>query len=86
MKEIILDGRMLGNPEIAHPYLKEQLELPDYYGNNLDAFYDCLTDLDEVRIKINQAEQETDFFRRLRKVFEMAEKNGEIKLEIASFH
>ena len=28
--------------ETAHTYLKEILHLPDYYGRNLDALYDCL--------------------------------------------
>ncbi len=27
-----------------HAYLKEELKLPDYYGNNLDALYDVLTE------------------------------------------
>lgn len=26
-----------------HQYMKTQLHLPDYYGGNLDALYDCLT-------------------------------------------
>ena len=30
-----------------HQYLKEKLEFPDYYGNNLDALYDMLTSLEE---------------------------------------
>ena len=25
--------------------MKEALELPDYYGGNLDALHDCLTDI-----------------------------------------
>ena len=28
---------------ITHKILKEKLELPDYYGENLDALWDCLT-------------------------------------------
>lgn len=31
--------------EKAHIYLKQVLRLPSYYGNNLDALYDCLTDI-----------------------------------------
>lgn len=28
-------------------YIAEELSFPDYFGNNLDALYDCLTDVDE---------------------------------------
>ena len=28
-------------------YIAEELRFPDYFGNNLDALYDCLTDIDE---------------------------------------
>ena len=31
--------------ETAHTYLKEILRLPDYYGRNLDALYDCLCEI-----------------------------------------
>ena len=40
----ILNGRMLRRPEDAHPYLARMLRLPDWYGANLDALYDCLTE------------------------------------------
>ena len=42
---IILDASRLSDRQAAHAYLREQLNLPNYYGNNLDALYDCLTDL-----------------------------------------
>jgi RNAse (barnase) inhibitor barstar len=29
----------------AHKYLKEQMGFPDYYGENLNAFSDCLRDI-----------------------------------------
>lgn len=31
-------------PEL-HSALRTLLELPDYYGNNFDALYDCLTEI-----------------------------------------
>jgi ribonuclease inhibitor len=30
-----------------HEVLKRDLELPDYYGGNTDALWDCLTDMRE---------------------------------------
>ena len=38
-----LDGARLRTKEEAYPYLREKLGLPDWFGNNLDALYDCLT-------------------------------------------
>ena len=39
---IILDGKRMGDREALHAELKEKLELPSYYGGNLDALNDCL--------------------------------------------
>ena len=44
MKEIVLDGKLMSSREAAHAYLKAALELPAYYGANLDALYDLLTE------------------------------------------
>ncbi len=30
-----------------HEYIAEKMAFPDYYGHNLDALYDCLTDITE---------------------------------------
>ena len=37
-----------------HEVLKRELDFPDYYGQNWDAFWDCLTDMagQTVRIEI----------------------------------
>ena len=44
MKEIILDGSKFTDIQITHEILKDTFEFPDYYGKNLDAFWDCITD------------------------------------------
>lgn len=43
MKEIHLNGSRMTDKAAAHNYLKRKLAFPDYYGENLDALWDCLT-------------------------------------------
>lgn len=43
--EIILDGRTVDSRETLHQRLSELLHLPVWYGRNLDALHDCLTEL-----------------------------------------
>lgn len=53
MNEIVLYGEeMKENP---HEYIKEKLEFPDYYGENLDALFDCLTEMDRKTIIIKDS-------------------------------
>ena len=40
-----LDGREVCSRTALHALLKRGLNLPDYYGENLDALWDCLTDM-----------------------------------------
>ncbi|NJL76054.1 MAG: hypothetical protein HC892_14575 [Saprospiraceae bacterium] len=41
--EIILDGNNIKTVEDFHREIKNVLDFPDHYGNNLDALWDCLT-------------------------------------------
>lgn len=43
-----LPGTQLVNSESIYDHLHKCLEFPEYFGNNLDALYDCLTDLDWI--------------------------------------
>ena len=43
--ELVLDGRTIDSRETLHRKLKEGLSLPSWYGRNLDALHDCLTEL-----------------------------------------
>lgn len=44
---VTLDGTEMTDRCAAHEYLKKQLDLPDYYGGNLDALYDILTEYEK---------------------------------------
>ncbi len=47
MIKTILDFRKAASAGEIHEILAEQLHFPSYYGGNLDALYDCLTDIRE---------------------------------------
>ena len=47
---IELDCGQMTDKQAVHAYLKQALSLPEYYGNNLDALFDCLTDLGEETV------------------------------------
>lgn len=56
MKEIIINGKNIIDRASFHRYMKEGLNLGDYYGENLDALWDILSPYSEqvlIRI-INQ--------------------------------
>ena len=48
--QVIIDGRNIKDKQALHAYLKDQCQFPDYYGNNLDAMYDVLTERSEPLI------------------------------------
>ena len=55
MNLIEIDGKLIKKE--GHDYIKEALNFPDYYGKNLDALYDCLTEIAiETQIKLINAD------------------------------
>ena len=50
MRKYILDCSKMTDPKSAHEYIARVLGFPDYYGKNLDALYDCLTDMGDCEI------------------------------------
>ena len=47
MIKIELDFKDLQTPRQIHEYIAKKMGFPGYYGRNLDALYDCLTDICE---------------------------------------
>ncbi len=54
MKKITLTAANWKTPKDAHLALQEALGFPEFYGRNLDALHDCLTDLGDVCIVIEE--------------------------------
>jgi len=58
MMVVVIDGRKMTDKVTLHAYLKEQCKFPEYYGNNLDALYDVLTDRPEpLEIRLENAQE-----------------------------
>ena len=48
MHTIFIDGSRYASARELHLSLKEMLQLPDHYGCNADALYDCLSERSET--------------------------------------
>jgi len=81
----ILDGRKVKDKGMLHDILTASLRLPDWYGRNLDALYDCLTDIQEeteIRILHESAMEEHmgNYAKALAKVIKTAtEENAHLR-------
>lgn len=67
--KIILDAGKMTDKATSHAYLKEALHLPDYYGNNLDALHDCLEEMTDVEIVVENIEEAGNYYRYVAKIF-----------------
>ena len=43
MNHFVLDFKGIDSLLALHHYFKQTFSLPDYYGNNMDALWDCLS-------------------------------------------
>ena len=45
MRILLLDGKQMTDKQRAHEHMKRALFLPPYYGKNLDALDECLSEM-----------------------------------------
>ena len=61
MKHYSVDLRKIYTRESLHQALMDALELPDYYGKNLDALMDCMTEIrEDCEIELTGLSELTD--------------------------
>ena len=83
MRQITLDGNLLADAAQVHEYLKQCLEFPEYYGNNLDALYVCLTDLENIEISITAPAEDGAIYQKILRIFKAADReNKSLKLNL----
>ena len=81
--EIELDARCMETRAKAHVYLKEKLNFPEYYGGNLDALYDCLCELSDVKLVILHGQEAKGYYFRVEKILKKAsEENEDLRIRI----
>lgn len=90
MKKVVLDGKKIIDRETLHKTLKKELRFPEYYGENLDALWDCLTTDLELPLIIEWENFEFsrkflgEYLQNTLEIFRSAEEytKGKLKLEI----
>ena len=81
---VIINCENLLDRKQAHEYLAQMLNFPEHYGRNLDALFDCLTELGDCTIilKGEEALSQDSYGTKVRKVMEKAaQSNPGLKLE-----
>ena len=57
MKQVIINGAAVASMADIHHLLAAELDFPEWYGHNLDALHDCLTEIGkETEILLLQPE------------------------------
>ncbi|WP_017813886.1 barstar family protein [Paenibacillus shenyangensis] len=52
MRTVWINGEDFSTIQELHEQLKSKLELPEFYGGNLDALWDCLTGMIELPLEL----------------------------------
>lgn len=55
MENFIIDGKYFETKEKAYKYMKSVFEFPEYFGNNLDALWDLLDEMENYKVDILNA-------------------------------
>lgn len=84
MRTILLDLKTAETIEEVQKRLKEALGFPDYYGGNLDACYDMLTEITEetcIEVCVSEYPELASYLKKLRRVLADAqEENGHLTI------
>ena len=88
MRTIILNTDKISGRDELHDLFQEALSLPEWYGRNLDALFDVLTDIGEdtkVIVELGGLEQQSlgAYMRQLLRVLrDAAEENEQLIVEV----
>ena len=84
MKSVILDAKKMLEKEKMHEYFAKKFDLPEYYGRNLDALFDCLCEINEptlIKLKNEDALQGDTKESLIRLFHDVCNENEMVKFE-----
>ena len=85
MKRVSLDAKKMVEKEKMHEYFAKKFDLPEHYGKNLDALFDCLCEINEptlIKLK-NENALDNDTKESLTQLFyDVCEENELVKFEL----
>ena len=67
---VVLDARNLCERAAAHKYMKKVFSFPDFYGENQDALYDLLSEMNDLHIHLIHAKEGEGYYGKVMSVFE----------------
>ncbi len=77
IREVVLNNHDFETKKDLLHYIGEALAFPEYYGANLDALADCLSEVEEpVRIRIKRTWHQDSWFKAAAKVIREAAKDN----------
>ena len=85
MKSVILDAKKMLEKENMHEYFAKKFDLPEYYGKNLDALFDCLCEINEptlIKLKNEDALQGDTKESLIRLFHDVCNENELVKFEL----
>lgn len=85
MKSVILDAKKMVEKEKMHEYFAKKFDLPEYYGKNLDALFDCLCEINEptlIKLKNEDALQGDTKESLIRLFHDVCSENELVKFEL----
>ena len=85
MKSVILDAKKMLEKERMHEYFAKKFDLPEYYGKNLDALFDCLCEINEptlIKLKNEDALQGDTKESLIRLFHDVCNENEMVKFEL----
>lgn len=69
MNKIRIDLTKFNDKRELHLFLKKECQFPEYYGCNLDALYDCLSENNDFEFEIIESERFETYLISMMKVF-----------------
>lgn len=82
--EYIIDCACIDSRAAFHRVLADTLHFPQWYGANLDALYDCLTEIgSETRLRLSNWDDSASYARGFSRVFaQAAQDNPFLRVEL----